>query len=112
MCRFFCFYWYSSHRDLHSFPTRRSSDLFQRVRVTFTSTGSPVTLAIAAGEGEAQVRVDDVRVVPFTAPDDPEPTEATVLFEDFENVDVGYWPFVTGADNIGGDARTQPAGQT
>ena len=82
---------------------------FQRVRVTFTSTGSPVTLAIAAGEGEAQVRVDDVRVVPFTAPDDPEPTEATVLFEDFENVDVGYWPFVTGADNIGGDARTQLA---
>ncbi|HLR94928.1 MAG TPA: endo-alpha-N-acetylgalactosaminidase family protein [Jiangellaceae bacterium] len=82
---------------------------FQRVRVTFTSTGSPVTLAIAAGEGEAQVRVDDVRVVPFTAPEDPEPTDATVLFEDFENVDIGYWPFVTGADNIGGDARTQLA---
>src|SRR5690625_5353540 len=74
MCRFFCFYWYSSHRDLHSFPTRRSSDLFQRVRVTFTSTGSPVTLAIAAEEGEAQVRVDDVRVVPFTAPEDRKST--------------------------------------
>src|SRR5207247_10583705 len=28
-CRFF-FYCYGSHRDLHSFPTRRSSDLFPR----------------------------------------------------------------------------------
>ena len=82
---------------------------FQRVRVTFTSDGGPVTLRIDAGEGEAEVRVDDVRVVPFTAPEDPEPTEETVLFEDFENVDAGYWPFVTGADNIGGDARTQLA---
>lgn len=82
---------------------------FQRVRVTFASSGSPVTLAIAVGEGDAQVRVDDVRVVPFLEPEDPEPTETTVLFEDFENVDVGYWPFVTGAGNIGGDARTQLA---
>src|SRR5688572_32566489 len=24
---FFFFYWYGAHRDLHSFPTRRSSDL-------------------------------------------------------------------------------------
>src|SRR5579875_4175376 len=24
---FFFFYWYGDHRDLHSFPTRRSSDL-------------------------------------------------------------------------------------
>lgn len=82
---------------------------FQRVRVTFSSTGSPVTFKIAAGEGEAEVRLDDVRVVPFAAPEDPSPTPQTVLFEDFENVDVGYWPFVTGADNIGGDARTQLA---
>lgn len=82
---------------------------FQRVRVIFTSTGSPVTLMVAAGEGEAEVRLDDVRVVPFTAAEDPSPTPETVLFEDFENVDIGCWPFVTGADNIGGDARTQLA---
>src|SRR5207245_11405387 len=27
-CLFFFFYCYLAHRDLHSFPTRRSSDLF------------------------------------------------------------------------------------
>ncbi|MGP9538135.1 endo-alpha-N-acetylgalactosaminidase family protein [Brachybacterium sp. AOP43-C2-M15] len=80
---------------------------FQRVRVTFESTGAPVALSISAGAGEAPVRVDDVRVVPFTPSADPAPTEETVLFTDFETVDTGYWPFVTGADNIGGDARTQ-----
>jgi endo-alpha-N-acetylgalactosaminidase len=80
---------------------------FQRVRVTFESTGKPVELAISAGKGEAAVRVDDVRVVPFTPSADPAATEETVLFTDFEHVDTGYWPFVTGADNIGGDARTQ-----
>ncbi|APX33150.1 hypothetical protein BH708_10990 [Brachybacterium sp. P6-10-X1] len=82
---------------------------FQRVRVTFRSDGAPVSFAISAAEGEAEVRVDDIRVVPFTAPEDPAPTEETILFEDFEHVDTGYWPFVTGADNIGGDARTQLA---
>ncbi|GAA1485489.1 endo-alpha-N-acetylgalactosaminidase family protein [Brachybacterium fresconis] len=82
---------------------------FQRVRVTFTSDGSPVVFTVSAAEGDVDVRVDDVRVVPFTAPQDPAPTDETVLFEDFENVDTGYWPFVTGADNIGGDARTQLA---
>lgn len=80
---------------------------FQRVRVTFESTGKPVELAISAGTGEAAVRVDDVRVVPFTPSADPAPTDETVLFTDFEHVDTGYWPFVTGKDSIGGDARTQ-----
>lgn len=80
---------------------------FQRVRVTFESTGKPVELAITAGKGEAAVRVDDVRVVPFTPSADPAATEETVLFTDFETVDTGYWPFVTGKGNIGGDARTQ-----
>src|SRR5205809_7818382 len=28
---FFFFYCYGDHRDLHSFPTRRSSDLFNQV---------------------------------------------------------------------------------
>src|SRR5699024_1391866 len=60
-------------------------------------------------EGDAPVHVDDVRVVPFTSPEDPSPTDETILFEDFEHVDTGYWPFVTGRDNIGGDARTQLA---
>lgn len=82
---------------------------FQRVRVTFSSDGSPVTFRVAAAEGEAAVRADDVRVVPFTAPQDPAPTDGTVLFEDFEHIDTGYGPFVTGEANQGGDARTQLA---
>lgn len=82
---------------------------FQRVRVTFTSDGSPVTLAVTAGAGEAAVRVDDVRVVAFTPSEDPAPTPGTVLYEDFEHVDTGYGPFVTGLANRGGDARTQLA---
>src|SRR5947199_2314289 len=32
-CSFFFFYSYGDHRDLHSFPTRRSSDLGERVGV-------------------------------------------------------------------------------
>ncbi|WP_193105113.1 endo-alpha-N-acetylgalactosaminidase family protein [Brachybacterium sp. FME24] len=92
---------------------------FQRVRVTFTTDGSPVTFAVTADDGEAAVRVDDVRVVPFVAPAPADTTdtdatgsgatEQTVLFEDFENVDTGYWPFVTGSAELGGDARTQLA---
>jgi len=82
---------------------------FQRVRVTFSTDGSPVTLAVTAGAGENAVRVDDARVVPFVAPEDADATEQTVLFEDFENVDTGYWPFVTGTAEMGGDARTQLA---
>ncbi|MCS6711511.1 hypothetical protein JSY14_05540 [Brachybacterium sp. EF45031] len=82
---------------------------FQRVRVVFRSTGKPVHLTIAADKGSAPVRVDDVRVVPFTPADDPAPTAGTILFEDFEHVDTGYGPFVTGSGNAGGDARTQLA---
>lgn len=81
---------------------------FQRVRVTFRSDGSPVTLRIAAGKGSTKVRIDDVRVVPFTAPKDEDSTERTILFEDFEHVDTGYWPFVTGTAHTG-DAQTQLA---
>src|SRR5687767_15594668 len=38
----FCFYCYAHHRDLHSFPTRRSSDLASRPprRLTSSSFGS------------------------------------------------------------------------
>lgn len=83
---------------------------FQRLRVVFTTDGRPVTLAVTgAAPGSAPVLVDDVRVVPFTPAKDPAPTEQTVLFEDFEHVDTGYWPFVTGESNAGGDARTQLA---
>ena len=81
----------------------------QRVRVTFTTDGSGVDFAVRAGAGDALVRVDDLRVVEFVAPVDPEPTDQTVFFEDYENIDTGYFPFVTGSRNAGGDARTQLA---
>ncbi|QXT63218.1 NPCBM/NEW2 domain-containing protein [Tessaracoccus palaemonis] len=82
---------------------------FQRLRVTFTSTGKPVTLSFAAGDGDAVVSLDDLRVVSYTPATDPDGTDSTVFYEDFENIDTGYFPFVTGATNKGGDARTQLA---
>ena len=84
---------------------------FQRVRVTFTTTGGKATFAINAGEGDTPVRVDDLRLVPFTDPTLPQGIDATkvIAFEDFEHPDAGYWPFVTGISNRGGDARTQLA---
>src|SRR5438132_7327548 len=42
-----CFFskWYGAHRDLHSFPTRRSSDLLQRVaRASGGAVVSPASL--------------------------------------------------------------------
>lgn len=82
---------------------------WQRVRVTFNvPKKTTVTLGVYAGEGDAQVKVDDQRLVPFVVPTDSAPTAQTVLFEDFENVDTGYWPFVTGTVDRG-DARTQMA---
>lgn len=81
----------------------------QRVRVTFkVETPTAVTFKVAAGAGQVPVLVDDLRIVKFTEPKDPAPTDQTVLFEDFEHTDTGYWPFVTGPAQ-GGDARTQLA---
>ncbi|RMB61987.1 hypothetical protein EAX62_05205 [Tessaracoccus antarcticus] len=82
---------------------------YQRVRVTFTSTGAPVTLTVRAGDGDAKVWVEDLRVVKWKAPADADAPAGTIYFQDFENVDVGYYPFVTGYTNRGGDARTQLA---
>lgn len=82
---------------------------FQRVPVKFSTTGGDVTFSVHAGDGDAQVLVDDLRVVPQPQPQDPDPTDETIVFDDFEHVDTGYWPFVTGSTNAGGDARTQLA---
>ncbi|PRY63721.1 endo-alpha-N-acetylgalactosaminidase [Knoellia remsis] len=82
---------------------------FQRVPIRFTTRGGPVNLTVRADAGAAKVSVDDLRVVPWTAPAEAGAVPGTVAFEDFENVDTGYWPFVTGSRNAGGDARTQLA---
>lgn len=80
---------------------------FQRVPVRFHTDGKAMTFAITVGEGEATVAVDDLRVVAFKETD-PNPTDATIAFTNFEDTDTGYWPFVTGSTQ-GGDARTQLA---
>lgn len=87
----------------------KNRTFFQRVPVRFTSDGSPFTLTIAAADGDAVVSVDDLRIVEQAAPSDPKRTDETIVFQDFEDVDDGYWPFVTGRVNAGGDARTQLA---
>ena len=79
----------------------------QRLRVAFHSDGRPVTVTLKALAENAVVSADDFRVVGTATPKDPHPTPATVLFQDFEDVDTGYWPFVTASAGMDGDARTQ-----
>ncbi|WP_202638145.1 endo-alpha-N-acetylgalactosaminidase family protein [Bailinhaonella thermotolerans] len=73
---------------------------FQRVKVAFTSPRDAVTLRVRAGEGDAAVRVDDVRLVRNPAPRD---------VEDFEHVDQGWGPFVKGDNGPPSDPRTHIA---
>ncbi len=83
---------------------------FQRMRVTFTTDGNnPIVLALNVADGNTAVRVDDFRIVPFTEASAPQGATSPIVFEDFEHPDAGYWPFVTGIANSGGDARTQLA---
>ena len=79
----------------------------QRLRVAFHSDGRPATVTLKALAGNAVVSADDFRVVDAAVPSDPHVTPATVLFQNFEDVDTGYWPFVTGSAGMEGDARTQ-----
>ncbi|MDD7505326.1 MAG: endo-alpha-N-acetylgalactosaminidase family protein [Actinomycetaceae bacterium] len=82
---------------------------YQRVPVHFSTTGSAVTITVSAGDGDAMVGVDDLRIVERAIPESEGAVADTIAFEDFENVDTGYYPFVTGSSNAGGDARTQLA---
>lgn len=81
----------------------------QRVPVIFTTAGGEVTFKVTAAAGTAPVQLDNLRVVSTKEAIDPSPTPQTVYFTDFENVDTGYGPFVTGKTNKDGDARTQLA---
>ncbi|WP_143109728.1 endo-alpha-N-acetylgalactosaminidase family protein [Agromyces sp. CF514] len=79
----------------------------QRLRtyVTVTDDTRP-TLTISAGEGDAPVRVDNVRVV---ATDDPTPGDGVLVSEDFERVDQGWGPFFKGDAGGATDPRTHIA---
>lgn len=105
----------ATHLRFSPVPNATASDEYvgthmQRMRVTFTMPADgTVRLEIAAGEGEARIIVDDLRLVSHVEPSDPAPTPETILFEDFEHVDQGDGPFVTGVGCAEGDARTQLA---
>lgn len=79
----------------------------QRLRafVTVAAETRP-TLTIAAGDGEALVQVDNVRVV---AADDPAPGGGVLVDEDFEVVDQGWGPFFKGDSGGSTDPRTHIA---
>ncbi|MFD5213851.1 endo-alpha-N-acetylgalactosaminidase family protein [Microbacterium sp. NPDC058345] len=80
----------------------------QRLKVPFTvpKGGAKPVLSITVGEGDAPVRVDDVRIVKATA---PQLGDGVIAREDFEDVDAGWGPFIKG--NAGGttDPRTHIA---
>ena len=79
-----------------------------RVLVDIPEGGARPTLTIASEAGDARVLVDDVRVVATSRADLP---EGAVHAEDFEDVDLGWGPFIKG--NAGGstDPRTHLAGR-
>ncbi|MBN7794132.1 endo-alpha-N-acetylgalactosaminidase family protein [Microbacterium esteraromaticum] len=81
----------------------------QRLKVHFTvpaQGNGKTTLTIAAGDGDAPVRVDDVRIIEAKAPtlgDD------VIAREDFEDTDAGWGPFFKGSAGGTNDPRTHIA---
>ncbi|MDQ6423283.1 endo-alpha-N-acetylgalactosaminidase family protein [Paenibacillus sp. LHD-117] len=64
---------------------------YQRVKVTFTAQAETAELYLAVAAGSGTVNLDDVRV--WENPTHTDPGDS-VLYEDFENVDEGWGPFV------------------
>ncbi|MFX3635373.1 MAG: endo-alpha-N-acetylgalactosaminidase family protein [Candidatus Pristimantibacillus sp.] len=64
---------------------------YQRIKVSFDAVSSTATLYLKAAEGTSTVLFDDVRVW-----ENPTKTDAgeSIFYEDFENVDEGWGPFV------------------
>lgn len=70
---------------------------WHRLKVRFTAPPSGrADVVLRAGAGGARVAFDDVRVVPSGESRPPSGAEKVVLFEDFENVDEGWGPFMYG----------------
>ncbi|WP_326693928.1 endo-alpha-N-acetylgalactosaminidase family protein [Streptomyces sp. NBC_01267] len=80
---------------------------FQRAAVNFTAPkNGATTFRIEAAKGSpATVRLDDVRVVANA----PTVKAGTVAYEDFENVDQGWGPFLKGDAGGSTDPRTHIA---
>ncbi|MET8331261.1 endo-alpha-N-acetylgalactosaminidase family protein [Streptomyces sp. NPDC005181] len=77
---------------------------FQRAKVNFTAPADGrTTFRIEAAEGStATVRADDVRIVANA----PATRKNTVVYEDFEDVDQGWGPFLKGDAGGSTDPRT------
>ncbi|WP_406422209.1 endo-alpha-N-acetylgalactosaminidase family protein [Streptomyces sp. NBC_00842] len=77
---------------------------FQRAKVNFTAPASGRTTfrVEAAGGSAATVRADDVRIVANA----PATKKNTVVYEDFEDVDQGWGPFLKGDAGGSTDPRT------
>ncbi|GAA1737553.1 endo-alpha-N-acetylgalactosaminidase family protein [Isoptericola hypogeus] len=83
---------------------------YQRVQVLFdVDRSARPTLTVRAGDGDAVVRMDDLRVVDTERPPSPAGAGDVVAFDDFENVPQGWGPFTKG--DAGGitDPRTHLA---
>jgi len=80
----------------------------QRLKVAFTvpADGIRPTLTIAAADGDAKVRVDDVRIIAAKAPD---LAGDVIASEDFEDTDAGWGPFFKGQAGGTTDPRTHIA---
>ncbi len=66
----------------------------QRMQVLFDAAPwkSSATISLEIGPGDSAVRFDNVRIIPTVRT----VKEGYILFEDFENVDEGWYPFVKG----------------
>lgn len=82
----------------------KHSTNFQRLRVLVdvTTAGAKPRLTIKAADGQAPVRIDDVRVVKTTRQDAPN----AVYAENFEDIDQGWGPFIKGEAGGVTDPRT------
>jgi len=72
---------------------------WHRLKAVFTAPlGGRVDVVLRAGPGAdgAKVRFDDVRLVKTEVSQPPRGAKNVVLFEDFENVDEGWGPFMYG----------------
>lgn len=90
----------------HTDTSAKHKRNWHRLKVLFNAPASGrVALALnaAADRSGATVKFDDVRLVKSGISTPPAGAENVVLFEDFENVDEGWGPFMYG---FGGDMRT------
>ena len=88
----------------------KHSRYYQRVQVVFdvVDTTRP-TFTVRAGEGDAVVRLDDLRVVTTKRAQAPDTDGDVVAFDDFESVPQGWGPFVKGDAGGVTDPRTHLA---